>query len=1802
MFAPQHSQPAGDEDDYGNQALHHKLAPRTIPPPILVYQNVPMENRARLDITPADPKWKEMLAYFNTLLRKFLPTIDEPHAKWQQEDTELFRRTLETRFKGVMPTLAMKMTMLYFGCPVAPMKFGRNQYVTSGDLDEPEEEVHIERDPLDFLGCYKERSYGLPPTVTYIPIGPALTEEDTYSPSMRGGFLEDDDMELVESESQCDEDMDSQSEDGSAVALGLRGGSGSASRYIYTGRTTEVDSTDIHSSFRMYSRQGQADVAEGYAGLAQGVIRLLSLNVAERDVQLVFTIIGTRSERGEVKATVNTPIEVPPPGAEGALSDILERIQDEEDPKVFVRRASDVAPSTFEPKPLEGGIATITYKDADDLERIGYLRTSRRPNLNHSVTNYATSYQHTLHALIGSHHQWITFPEVRGAAGPVKVYSCEDIPQQLISSIATHTYCSIKADVERIDRNIVPVILSDSQSHYTSNAIELFRQNLGDLEALNRVVQHALSRLPGRRKIADGIHVFFPGEDYQDINTGHVFIGLDNGRATEGAFNAWVQKIGTCKYENPAGISLVVQPWFEIYIVSAPQSMQSAPNYQPFNVRLAECNLQLFKLRVAKDLYPGNYDPQDKEHTLILEDEIRSSRHVITYESTEEDWQRMLRRLMCQNLEVTLKTKDRDARWNVDENSYWGPSYYRALLNYIPSGNPYIGNANNPVKNPGFNFNPTPSNIGSNGSVRTFGTSRSQEIADNLYKTYQSRLSDFMAMKGSDNSMRDLTLWETPSIFTNPAKPVMPLHGPPLESVIRTGPDVPSITLGMRTATETARLEREVHSLRGHLLDRIRDCPYIDCDQRFSYMDMVGFERHIKYEHKVLQCALCIAFKPCNGRDIDIDRSLMYMDREQITVHIAQEHADHLKMFISVPEGKGPTAWDKATAEQKEKTQQVLFPFCSHCGREEKELKNPEDVFHHHLTCRGSNAENRQNLVPGPFCKVCGQQAVPNSFGQLVCTDGTCKSHTEKGTCSEDFCAKCGFDLSGCSQEYRAIHDQGCRLLPGGSWSGSMEYCPFCGISLNGLENEEREQHVWECNRRPSPKPTKCPICVASRGSDASVTPLYTPQEVLQHLETVHGGSTHCPWCKQQLVGKATNTEFSVPAKHYHFAQHMGQVSPCVRTEVGIEEVGGNANGISDIRCPLWFECGAIMNEMSQAQWNRHMQLDHPTYPFLPNGMPDLTRTVPPTNYGKHVGGGSRTGSSTRGKHVGGGSGVGSVGSGVGSNKGNGSSASVHSIGNQHPPHHSPHVPGTHGVTHPTTHQHPPHHSPHVPGTHEVTHPVPPVPTFPTTETGTGNHHGSLKYPHPHSPPPPPPTFPTTETGTGNNHGRKRPHHHTHTHHPSPTLPTTETGTGGNHSTWFGKETWGTSIIDTGSDSSYENREKRRKVASEEKDPDEDYKTSQDVEEPPEEYIDTGHDSDTGGALGIGLGKGHGQGQSPTTATDDFDPELMSILQRLNEHDPSPPPTPTTGTTGGKRGRGDWPWGTKWAPLINDLAVPARPSREQRQVLERLRRETEREKPNLRKQYELVHELRRISEALSTGTGSQTKSVTPVPTKRPSPGTGSQTKSVTPVPTEPMPPGTEPMPPGIPYIVKVTPIVRPGQALQQQQYAEPKLTQEEMDAVTRARYGPIGPRGPGEPYIAAITPIKRPSVLPPLPPAVATSIEEEEEEGAMPKATTVTGTRSSTRNVRPTAAKLESEAAKAATTSTASKVTSGGRGRTPAKAPAKSQTKTTTTGRTTRSASQAIEAPVLPTPTGQEPPTPRTTRGSSPAKRGRSRK
>lgn len=141
----------------------------------------PFAARANPRIDQNSPEFLDMEKYFMQLLRQTQYTIEEilentfeeyeikifqpmstsPEMnQLQNSNTLRFRNLLQTRFKGRVSTLQLKMAMLYFGLPVAPMKPGAFQMPVPTDLDFGEDGTVFRPDPLQFLDNYTERTYG----------------------------------------------------------------------------------------------------------------------------------------------------------------------------------------------------------------------------------------------------------------------------------------------------------------------------------------------------------------------------------------------------------------------------------------------------------------------------------------------------------------------------------------------------------------------------------------------------------------------------------------------------------------------------------------------------------------------------------------------------------------------------------------------------------------------------------------------------------------------------------------------------------------------------------------------------------------------------------------------------------------------------------------------------------------------------------------------------------------------------------------------------------------------------------------------------------------------------------------------------------------------------------------------------------------------------------------------------------------------------------------------------------------------------------------------------------------------------------------------------------------------------------------------------------------------------------------------------------------------------------------------------------------------------------------------------------
>ena len=145
---------------------------------------------------------------------------------------------------------------------------------------------------------------------------------------------------------------------------------------------------------------------------------------------------------------------------------------------------------------------------------------------------------------------------------------------------------------------------------------------------------------------------------------------------------------------------------------------------------------------------------------------------------------------------------------------------------------------------------------------------------------------------GRSHILRERLYWETPRIYADPQKPTMPIHAPPLEHVVRTGRRMPGVVTGMRTPSEVARLQKQVHSLRHELLDRTWQCPYAECTAGpFKVNDPGAIDWHMRVQHSTLKCFLCN----------DTNYLFPYYDHKTIRDHLVSYHAAEVKELFGIP-------------------------------------------------------------------------------------------------------------------------------------------------------------------------------------------------------------------------------------------------------------------------------------------------------------------------------------------------------------------------------------------------------------------------------------------------------------------------------------------------------------------------------------------------------------------------------------------------------------------------------------------------------------------------------------------------------------------------------------------------------------------------------------------------------------------------------------------------------------------------------------------------------------------------------------
>ncbi|RYP82588.1 hypothetical protein DL770_005553 [Monosporascus sp. CRB-9-2] len=1123
---------------------------------------VPFRERVNPLIKPTDHAFIEREGYFEGLLRSVYLTIEdileanfEEHeialftpasgppdiVKSQKEHSIRYQRLLDTVFKGKVPSLATKMAILWFGLPIAPMKIGLTQDVTPSDLDFLEDQVTESPDPLKFLENFTMRTFGDPtrsvksteffktaPTQEFTSMKASKVASTGEAMSLRGGSLEtlprprdrrslgltrgafdydpygsgqhsenEDDYDAPERQLKLEAQQalvpaDASSETENFTVLGYQGAVLSPRDYrcfvaavdMLLGMKWQLD-YDIYAGFFELHSDGSPKVPTA--------VEWVKGKVYHEEQKILSPIYDALKKYINMEPGVKIGRQAPQYA-------------------VFVHYAKEDHPSAPEPADDERGYVVNLVEGSTG--NTAYMRLPGNVNAHHKPNQYSGAYAEAIRVLFPeppkSNWTYEIQSGVTGALTPGHSFGWLDPPPAVWERFSN--FDKPRAiELTTTDRHTknIPILVSGFHTYgkeysklenaIVEDGVQVHKNDSEDRENLTKVWEAVLESNPALRDCKDleGLDVWIPGEQFlaPDVQPGrisrlqHPFsqIALDGWRAIVQGYDARHHHAG------PDSLSIVARPVFKEYRLH-PQP--AARNEQWFDIDINKLTLAQFREFVQGKIFSRwKENPELCLYVVPGTWQRTQVTAAIRPETTEEEWTWIVRHIAEPDIIISLQSF-----WgNGWKNFEWGPRYDRTkvleLSSYTESG---VDEANGTQ-----HTQPRRTEFGRGSNTRSNAASASNFVTalDNTFvKSENNESSADRAAR-----LRHAFYWRTPEIFADPTKPAMPLHGAPVEPVIRTGPYMPGVTIAMRTPTEVARLQREVHSLRNQLLDRTRECPYADCRTGpFSFEDAEGLDQHLREEHRVLKCFLCIT-----------DETLLpHYDQQSIRKHFMTRHYLDLKELFSqdgVPQdtkGKGKASNEQTLRELLganaldtiNKNKLMLFHFCDRCGRDQFLLENFADRRHHDKVCKvlTNSRERTDNILRDTFCKFCGRKQVvaANRKGYAPCKCGQKKKDAfDPG----NVCSKCGLNYADektpMARPYREMHESLCRKPSGDMW----QFCGFCGFALLGAGDLVKRNHLYSCEQRPRLPPVECPL--QGGGEDEPPAPTPKPEETVVQPE-----------------------------------------------------------------------------------------------------------------------------------------------------------------------------------------------------------------------------------------------------------------------------------------------------------------------------------------------------------------------------------------------------------------------------------------------------------------------------------------------------------------------------------------------------------------------------------------------------------------------------------------------------------------------------------------------------------------------------
>ena len=687
----------------------------------------PLQDRVNPLIKPASQEFAEKEKQFLRLIRNSDLSLDQildssfseheislitpasgpPElVQWQKENTVRYNQLLKTTFKGKKPSVQLKLTMAYFGFPVAPLKMGWDQAVAETDFDFLNK-IWREPDPLNFLEYFEERCWGDPDRRGESPYFYIVA---SISYVVLRGRLESNIKTATQTNWGKPIPIESLKPQGRQESVSLRGGSleNDPQDYASDGNTIErLENLQPKILFRVMGFQGiYCCPSREYSAFVDGVTEVLSFNyLYDFDIHAHFYETDrsgaiTASSKKTVEGTIGSkgvPVGCP------IWAEIQRRLGSGNSSHnsqfaVFVHYKGEEFPTTPVPNESER-LGTVKFTDFT-TGNVAYMRVPETPNNNFQQHHYSSEFYKTIRVLfpdapLQDYTWWVRKQSGEQVGVKERSFGWLDPPPQLWDKVVRDIEENDEledvamTDVQFVTRYfpeesvpiVVPGFYSWGDKMKTLRRADLRLHNSDEDDRQLQIIREALWESNSHLRnypTMTGIDIWLSGENFMRSDKGP-FQVQGNGSAAVEHWRRIAHTHASRTYDAnpPPEVSIVARPVFRTY------QIWEADGWKSTVMDLNKTSRAEFVKAVVENLFPGemspNMWPSSEQKCLHIRHSTWGRSPVtaaIRPDTSDEEWSWIVRHIVEPDITVSIE------EWDVS----WGKQNLRHEHSLFPTG------------------------------------------------------------------------------------------------------------------------------------------------------------------------------------------------------------------------------------------------------------------------------------------------------------------------------------------------------------------------------------------------------------------------------------------------------------------------------------------------------------------------------------------------------------------------------------------------------------------------------------------------------------------------------------------------------------------------------------------------------------------------------------------------------------------------------------------------------------------------------------------------------------------------------------------------------------------------------------------------------------------------------------------------------------------------------------------------------------------------------------------------------------